>query len=118
MSYTIQEIFSKVESHLLTQNQRSENELGCRYRSNELMCAVGCLLNDDVYSTDIEGMCAHSLPVSVLKTIIKDDEMETGINLLGELQDLHDIYTVERWRTKLDELAYEFKLKTCLTYNT
>jgi len=115
MSYTIQEIFTKVESHLLTQNQRSENELGCRYRSEGLMCAVGCLLSDDVYTTDIEGMCAHSLPVSVLKTIIKDDEMETGINLLGELQDLHDIYTVNTWRTKLNTIADDFNLKTSVS---
>jgi len=115
MSYTIQEIFSKVESHLLTQNERSENELGCRYRSGELMCAVGCLITDDVYTPDIEGMCAHSLPVSVLKTIIKDDEMETGINLLGELQDLHDIYTVNTWRTKLNTIADDFNLKTSVS---
>lgn len=55
--YTKKEIFSKVKTHLLTQNKTSENESGrCLYRGpDKLKCAAGCLITDEQYDITMEG---------------------------------------------------------------
>ena len=65
---TKQEIYDKVCAHLAQQKVRATESLngsffiqcnlrwrGCRYRtSNGLKCAIGCLIPDDLYSSDME----------------------------------------------------------------
>lgn len=47
-----QAIFNQVYTHLLTQNEKCEDENGCAYRNEQgLKCAVGCLITDEVYET-------------------------------------------------------------------
>ncbi len=121
MSNVLQEVFSKVEAHLLTQGERSEDNSMCKYRYNGLMCAVGCLIDDEHYSTDIEGMCAHSLPYEIKLSIFKNndnDAIQTGTEMLGDLQDMHDMLSVDHWRSKLNKIAYQYNVKTCQTYST
>jgi hypothetical protein len=121
MTNVLQEVFSKIEAHLLTQGQRSEVNQVCKYRYNGLMCAVGCLIDDEHYSTDIEGMCAHSLPYTIIESIFKDndkDNIEIGTNMLSDLQDMHDMSSIYNWRSHLNKIAYQYNVKTCQTYST
>jgi hypothetical protein len=121
MSNVLQKVFSKVEAHLLTQGERSEEEGVCMYRYNGLMCAVGCVITDEHYNTDIEGMCVHSLPYSIKVSIFKDndkDNIEIGTEMLSELQDMHDMVSIYNWRSYLNKIAQEYNLKTCQTYST
>ncbi len=55
---TKQEIFDKVATHLLTQNEKALNSVGgCVYRTDKgLKCAVGCLI-------PVECMCDTSTSV-------------------------------------------------------
>ena len=50
------EISEKIRDHLINQNAKALNEYGgCRYRGNNgSMCAVGCLITDEVYTPDLE----------------------------------------------------------------
>lgn len=92
-----QEVFDKVVTHLRTQNRPSfEDHEGCMYRGpGGTMCAVGCLIPDNVYDAAMEREGVQAKVVSqVLKTL-----GFTGpqINLLGVLQKEHDA-----WATKGD----------------
>jgi hypothetical protein len=52
-----QEIFDKVVTHLRTQGKQAKNTSDdCVYRRpNGLMCAVGCLIPDELYDPALEG---------------------------------------------------------------
>ena len=128
---TLQEIFNKVRAHLLKQNQRcitASSQFNpptmCRYRHDELRCAIGILIPDDMYHPDFEAndivnllrkspeFCnllglpkyqrAHS---NFLKKIDWDK-----IHLLKQLQDIHDSRPVHSWRVELKYLAEHFNL--------
>lgn len=57
-------ILDKVVTHLVTQRARAmtPQDEGCAYRGeNGTMCAVGCLIPDDIYSPDIESLGVQGL---------------------------------------------------------
>jgi hypothetical protein len=102
-----QEIFTKVKNHLLAQNKRStgvdditEIEV-CKYLGEGgLMCAVGCLISDELYSPEIEGLAISNLPTIIINELGKEN-----VPLLKDLQHLHDRVNVEQWETELRKLA-------------
>ena len=101
-----QEIFDKVARHLLTQNKQSRNkELECLYRGEDgAMCAAGCLIPEDLYDVDMEG---HSWKT----TVDKFPEVNVGhIELVQDLQNLHDNGNVEGWPQRLKTIAVWHKL--------
>lgn len=118
---TAQELFDKVATHLLTQNRASIDEKldFCKYRlyrDNDppLSCAVGCLIPDNQYDPEMEG---------VLIDRLIDDKWITGSilnlfrehrSLLYKLQWIHDKTTTHYWKDELRNLATEYSLKWCL----
>lgn len=131
---TEQELFDRVATHLLTQNRKSINRLGnCAYRINlgrsTLMCAVGCLISEDRYDKRMEGVGVGALQfvgkTNELRvdpdTEALDEVQENALNLLvqrlqevgaGEhiellkqLQSIHDGTHVNLWRSDLEGLA-------------
>lgn len=101
-----QEIFDTVATHLLTQMERSKfpsEEQGCLYRGpGKLTCAVGCIIPDSLYTTDMEGYTAEELfrryPIQfAIVGLSKNEHQE----LLSDLQTLHDGNEPEQWHTKL-----------------
>lgn len=97
---TQQEVFDKVASHLLTQNKKSVGAYGaCKYRGdNGMMCAVGCLIGDDEYSSTWEGMA--------IRDIMSDFKISRKIiSLLEELQHIHDFIKVAEWFSELHNVA-------------
>lgn len=105
--------FQKVKNHLLTQNKKSMDESGslCRYRGvNGLKCAIGCLIPDEVYYSNLEG-CSFL-------NIIKQKEIKPFLNHLNielmhngkfftlgrKLQYIHDRIDVEFWEWELNAL--------------
>lgn len=113
---TPQEFFTRVKNHLLLQGKRSTMFAGpgytgymCRYRSTQgtetLMCAVGCLIKDEHYSTDLEGLL-------VIEAIVLDALAASGIildpvtlELLQDLQRLHDNNNPDAWTDELKVIA-------------
>jgi hypothetical protein len=103
---TAQEVYDQVKTHLLTQNCKSQDpDLGfCKYLGpNNTKCAAGCLISDDEYEYDMEGTLWAGL---VDRNIITRDHL----NLIEDLQTVHDHYEVIRWGYKLSVVATKYNL--------
>lgn len=96
MVMTNQEIFEKVIMHLLVQKKRSvlypeDRGLGanCAYRgASGLKCAVGALIPDEEYSSEIENIDAHTL---IEGSLCPPTLKECDADLLYDLQKAHDL---------------------------
>lgn len=104
-----QEIFDKVATHLLKQGRRSLTETGsCAYRGvNGAMCAVGCLIPNHHYSPEMEGGTAEDLLIYHGEFL---PELNPHVELLSDLQALHDEYEVELWPIALASVAKSHRL--------
>ena len=108
---TTLEVFNKVSEHLLTQNEKSlgEDEV-CAYRNHTgLECAVGCLIDDEFYSEDLEywnldrnGIVSDALEKSGV------DMTREILDLLQRLQKLHDHTEPETWKEELEKVKIDF----------
>lgn len=109
----IEAIFERVRAHLLAQQCRSEDADGePRYRGlDNRRCGVGILIDDAFYCSAIER-----LGVSLLR-VPSDDALAralrcSGVNvddervveLLIDLQDIHDLAAIERWPQALEDV--------------
>lgn len=103
MTNSSQEIFDKVATHLLTQKEKSTQELStgtrCVYRSPKgLKCAVGCLIPDELYNPSLEGYTASGLSYEIKIAIGYNDK--TAL-LICMLQSMHDSMPPEKWKDLL-----------------
>jgi hypothetical protein len=113
MTMSIKQIINKVGNHLLKQNAKSiDSDNACRYRGdNGMSCAIGCLLPDEMYDPLIEGKGVVSdILKARLKHVVgvKNSSRIQKLTLLGELQNLHDMYFVEHWPEELAKLKIEY----------
>ena len=85
-----QETYDKVRDHLMNQGERSYIAgLGCRYRGpNGTMCAVGCLIPDDIYDDGCEGATVTGLTDREFEAI--GVAGQDDIQFLRGLQRVHD----------------------------
>lgn len=101
-----QEIFDKVAKHLLTQNKKAADEKGlCKYRFHDLKCAAGCLIPDSDYDKKYENKTVYSF--SYFENAGYSHE---EINLIRDLQIIHDKYPVSSWKDHLFDIAKQNKL--------
>lgn len=100
-----QEIFDLVTTHLLKQGATSFNTKtdSCMYRHNGLKCAVGFLIPDDEYDPFMEGFGVINLIEKFNKPCIED--MKPFVDILSELQRIHDTAPSSNWYSDLEELA-------------
>ena len=117
-----QEIYNPVRDHLLKQGARSVSVNGyggCEYRSDDgLKCAVGCLIPDEMYSTRLEGRGVRSEEVirvlknaGVLDGIVYSGRGDERLNMLDELQNIHDRKTPDVWAEHLNSVAAKYGLQ-------
>ena len=113
----LQQIFDKTASHLLKQGTQSvlEDSETCAYRGQDgLMCAVGCLINEDAYNWSIEGTAIDDSP-NVQRALrnsgIEFDTDGQVMRLLTRLQTIHDTKEEGDWAALLGALANELGLK-------
>lgn len=102
-----QALFDKVATHLLIQNKQSLHlsEDACAYRSGTLTCAIGCLLSDDEYNSAFEGLNIEG----VLERLRIDVPDET-LDLLADLQGVHDYFDPVDWPERLRIVAKKHEL--------
>lgn len=117
MNETKQEIFTKVVIHLLRQDAVSADETAffsypC-YRLWRLSSAIGCLFNDEQYSTKMEGHSFDKLYNVDLPAATKErvEDLYKHYPLLEELEKIHNLEEPHNWESKLSELAKSFKLE-------
>jgi hypothetical protein len=90
---TLQEIFDKVTTHLLTQGKRSIDEKKhiCLYRGpNGTKCAVGCLIKDEFYHAGLEENLSTSVAIHRALTRSGIEVTKEVEGFLRNLQRLHD----------------------------
>lgn len=104
---TDQELFDKVAGHLLKQAERSvDGNKGCLYRGPRgLMCAIGCLIPDERYTSDLEQFMPDDRPLLEAAGL-----GEEQAKLAYKLQEIHDGYDAFSWPRKLREFATEYGL--------
>ena len=93
---TLIEISEKIRDHLTKQKAVSRQPSGCAYRGADgSMCAVGCLINDDRYTSDLEHRSVPHGPV------IKAIESSLGIEI-----NYGCVRMLEMWQKYHDQLSY------------
>lgn len=115
-----QELFDKVATHLLTQNAKSLDDDSCQYRNPEgLACAVGCLIPEDEYTPQIERLSVAELygyhndilgeyqeRRLMLAILLSAAGVKEGhLELLRELQIIHDCCDMSIWKSELKHIA-------------
>ncbi|SAL02845.1 hypothetical protein AWB80_08451 [Caballeronia pedi] len=108
------EIYERVSEHLLTQRAVSEDDNGsCRLRSPEgRKCAIGSLVNDDLYEPELEGIgisyYRHAQDGKLLQALFASNVNAYDpniIDLLIELEEIHDYADIDEWPELLAALA-------------
>lgn len=88
---TPQEIFDTVATHLFAQGKRAlsiKDTNNCAYRAPAgSKCAVGCLIPDDVYTLNMEGVHVSAL---FYRWPALPEWMSQNRRLLSFLQQVHD----------------------------
>jgi hypothetical protein len=110
---TKREVFDRVREHLLTQGQRCSLDGACYYRlstpTQELRCAVGCLIADEHYSHALEG---YGPRVPRVREVLSKSGVpmdEPGVcSMLEELQSLHDENPIDSWEGMLGDLERDY----------
>lgn len=113
-----QEIFNKVATHLLTQNKVSIMDVDvstdttltiCAYRGKEnTRCAFGILIDDLDYNRSMEGKPIYRL----VNEYVGLDVYKSYIDLIVDLQKVHDDYNTSMWYDKLLDVAKRHDLHT------
>ena len=103
-----QEIFDKVATHLIAQGKQSlmiSNDEACAYRgTNGNMCAAGCLIPDDEYSPEFEGMPWDCIAQEVPSFANAPFEVH---HLISSLQTVHDCEAFWEDTETLKEALYD-----------
>jgi hypothetical protein len=110
-------VYQCVRRHMLAQQAASEDEAGsCRLRGHRgRKCAIGCLIQDEYYHPDLEQIGISYLrnyPDSPLLRALAASGVDVGskalIDLLIELEDIHDGTAVSEWSWRLERLGREY----------
>jgi hypothetical protein len=88
--------------------------MGCLYRGpNGGLCAIGVLISDEAYTSDIdEGYykVGHTSVLAALRASgVNVDEV--GLEFLESLQNIHDDVSPDEWGSALVRAAYHWNLK-------
>lgn len=120
-----QEVFNKVATHLFTQGRQAADEdshglggISCRYRASDgTRCAVGVLIPDEVYDSEMEGQDVGSLLLGLGDVSPAYPALTWLVplrSLLDNLQDVHDFdfnwRSDKEMREALREVAQRHRL--------
>jgi hypothetical protein len=109
---TKHEIFAHVVAHLKSQGKKAKEGEMCKYRTSDgLKCAVGCLIDDDRYSQDMEGLVVTGdIVLKAIGTTI--DELRQDRRLLSTTYNLDDIYEYSNLDTIAVRVSMIMKLQS------
>lgn len=111
---TAQEVFDKVIKGLIEQGQKSFSQHKCFYRLETdngcLKCAVGLLIPDDEYDEKMETKVVAAIYEFDSLSEETRELLETHLDLLGDMQYIHDFREVEEWPISFKNLANQLDL--------
>jgi len=103
---TDQDAFNTMVNHLRAQGKRSTDGRGCRYRGlGGLKCAIGALIPDEKYDACIEG---YSVDAAMVLGLLNQPELD--VDMLLEMQELHDKMEVKDWASGFVHVAKRYHL--------
>lgn len=125
-----QQIFDTVVKHLAAQKTRSYGtykshgvwSTSCLYHGpNGTKCAVGCLIPDEKYSPDMEGLNVYRINLEEILCLDHDYVVNEVVSMLLELQRCHDTAMIgisdsarmmdaSIMRSRLEKVAYNYNL--------
>lgn len=110
---TAQEVFDTSASWLLKQGKKSEDRF-CLYRGpDNTACAVGCLIQDDEYKPSMDDRINGDTSLSHIYELgLLPKRLHPHIELLSDLQDVHDTVDVDLWPDVLLYVAKNYRLNT------
>lgn len=138
--YTNQSAFDAALAHLRKQGEAASIDDSCRYRAEgfdgkKLMCAVGCMIPDELYLPGYENVTAKQLladenyvfdlnyparglefdtAAKKLRPALIDMFAQVHEDLLAELQDAHDkdllCDGIPAWEKRMEWIATRFNL--------
>lgn len=93
------DVIDYVRERLIDQDARSNNgSMRCAYRGDmyDRKCAVGHLIDDELYTPSIEGEAAqHDIVLSLVERSLIN--WEVNPDLLEDMQVIHDEHSVSTW---------------------
>ena len=101
-------VFKTIATHMLTQNEVSEDSNHCLYRTTAgLSCAIGIIIDNDNYSEELESHdISHAAVSTAVSKSLGSPPLSSGDRkFLGALQDIHDYSVPPRWRKKLNDFS-------------
>ena len=111
---TAQEVFDKIVAHLRAQAAKSVQGFSCKYRGpNGTKCAVGCLIPDEQYRPEMEGIMVDDL----ISRGWLPEYLIPHQKLLCDMQRVHDQTRIENWEAdflmvaQANELRYTNTIK-------
>lgn len=104
---TPQQALNKIVRHLRKQGRKAlamsrVEGVVCAYRGfskvddHTTMCAAGCLIPDEHYTPDMENVLVGLLPYF---------QGHPALNVIRDLQKIHDHYTVDNWESGFSHKA-------------
>jgi hypothetical protein len=107
----LQTTFDRVVSHLRQQRAKARGAFGlCVYRAaNGTKCAVGCLIPDHKYSQSLEGQSLEVEFANEVKAILEEEGHD--VNLVRQLQVIHDRVFIHHWEAEFEKLAAKCNLE-------
>ena len=107
-----QEIFDKVLAHLREQGKAAVDGGKCKYRATDgSKCAVGCLIPDARYYSELEG---HGPIYLLAEGALPGIEAFHG-SFLAELQEAHDgglaTFGMGNWEFEMRDIAVKHRLQ-------
>jgi hypothetical protein len=112
--YTLQRTFNKVCRHLLKQNKKAKRGDTCVLRDSQgNKCAAGCLIPQKDYSKYGKLFEECSLVSGTVWSDFDEYLQEKGhdLRLVRELQNVHDDFHPNKWKSALNEVAKQFNLR-------
>ena len=112
----LQEIFETVVAHLRKQNAKAQmpHRNACYYREESgKMCAVGCLIRDDLYHSGLEYQAVYNYDVRAVlaKSLgVTEEDIDENIKFFSTLQRIHDSDPVHSWEERFQDFASYYSL--------
>ena len=112
-----QETFDTVVRHARTQQKKAKDAFGnCRYRTTDgLACFAGCLIPDADMVPAFEFVSVSKQAISSSSVLVTGYFRSRGfcVDLVGDLQRVHDSCDVATWEQGLSDVAQRFGLTYC-----
>lgn len=115
---TAQQVFDQVAVHLLTQMRRSEGfdiqgNRRCLYRSEVGMCAAGCIIDDGEYKMELDTVDDTGWLALSDRGLVPCNH----VDLIVDLQCVHDSNLPEKWAEELALCAHQHGLSPAVVTN-